>query len=64
MGGGHEVSVLIDVNLRDLVPLGRLEDQSLAIVDLLHYHLREGNVSEFEFSLVFRLFEAHVEEVD
>lgn len=64
MSGRDEVSVLVDVDLGDLVTLGRLEDKPLAGLDLLDDDLGEGYVSELELALVAGLFEADVEDVD
>ena len=61
---GHQVLVLVDVDLGDLVTLGRLEDKPLAGLDLLDDDLGEGYVSELELALVAGLFEADVEDVD
>lgn len=64
MSGRDEVSVLVDVDLGDLVALSGLEDQPLACLDLLDDDLGEGYVGELELALVARLLEADVEHVD
>jgi len=36
---GDQEAVLVDVDLADLVAIGRLEDDTLAVLNALHEHL-------------------------
>lgn len=64
MSGGNQVSESVDVDLGDLVALGRLKNESLRGVNLLDDDLRKGDVGELKSSLVPGLLEAHIEDVD
>ena len=64
VSGGNQVSESVDVDLGDLVALGRLKNESLRGVNLLDDDLRKGDVGELKSSLVPGLLEAHIEDVD
>jgi hypothetical protein len=61
---GHQIPVLVHVNLRDLMALGWFQHDALAVLDSLNDHLGEGDVGEFELALVFLFFEANVENIN
>jgi hypothetical protein len=44
--------------------LSGFENESLATVDFLDNDLREGDIGKFEFTLISRLFEANIEDIN
>lgn len=63
VGVSNEESILIHVDLVDLVSLRRLENHVLTSFDPLDNNLTERNVGEFKLAFVAWFFQTHVKDV-
>lgn len=64
VGGGNKESVLVNIDLADLISILRLEHDTLSVLKSLDQNLRQGYISKFKFALVTAFLKANFEDIN